>query len=167
MVIHKQPIISWLLDENYTEGEDKVGIPMLANKQHFGYLANGMNFLHIARDGKPNWGLPELIMPSFEAIMKKSAKSFNGIDHKLFQEFCNECGILLTREGATIVYGFGESQLHVWMFRQVGDTSNLYLYFTQNLRKEIHGNSTHGLHYWMTNNSLWVIKTSDKKCTML
>jgi len=142
MVIRKQPIISWLLDRNYTEGDDKVGIPMLQNKQHFGYLANGLNFLHTIRDSEPDWGLPELLMPSFEAVMRQSAKSFVGIDHQLFQEFYNdnECGILLTRDGATIVYGFGENQLHVWLFRQVGDFSNLFLYFyaestEKNIRK--------------------------------
>lgn len=131
MVIRKQPIISWLLDKNYKEGDDKVGLPMLANRLHFGYLANGLDFLHNVRNNEPNWGLPELIMPSFESVMGKSAKSFVGIDHQLFQEFYNddECGILLTRDGFTIVYGFGENKLYVWMFRQVGDKSLLYLYY--------------------------------------
>ena len=72
-----------------------------------------MEFLSDVRDTKPDWGLPELIMPSFEKVMKKSAKSFFNIDHQLFQEFYNDnvCGILI-EEGATIIYGFEEDTLY-------------------------------------------------------
>ena len=104
---------------------------MLANVQHFGYLSNGLQFLSEVRDTRPEWGLPELLMPSFEKVMAKSAKSFYNIDHQLFQDFYkdNVCGILLSRDCGTIIYGFGEDTLHVWLFREDNGLSNLYMYF--------------------------------------
>lgn len=131
MIIRKQPIISWLLNIDNVEDERKVRVPMLNNKLHFGYLANGLKILSDVRQTQPDWGLPELLMPSFEEVMKKSAKSFYGIDHQLFQEFYkdNVCGILLSRDCGTIVYGFGENTLYVWLFSENGDLSYLYTYF--------------------------------------
>lgn len=131
MIIRKRPIISWLLNANDTEHDYKFGVPMLDNKLHFGYLHNGLQFLADIREDQPDWGLPELLMPSFEEVMKKSAKSFFNIDHQLFQEFYNDnvCGILLSRDCGTIVYGFGENILYVWLFREDNGYSNLYMYF--------------------------------------
>ncbi|WP_277234491.1 hypothetical protein [Phocaeicola salanitronis] len=131
MIIRKQPIISWLLDNNNIADEEHLGVPMLNNKEHFGYLYNGMQHLAGVCDTSPDWGLPELVMPSFEKVMEKSAKSFFGIDHQLFQEFYadNVCGILLSRDCGTIVYGFGENKLYVWLFRQNDGKSQLLLYF--------------------------------------
>lgn len=131
MIIRKRPIISWLLNMDNVEKENRFGVPMLANMQHFGYLSNGLQFLSEVRDTCPEWGLPELLMPSFEKVMAKSAKSFYNIDHQLFQEFYkdNVCGILLSRDCGTIIYGFGEDTLHVWLFREDNGLSNLYMYF--------------------------------------
>lgn len=131
MVIRKRPIISWLLNINNAKDKEKLGLPLLDNKRHFEYLYNGLNFLFDVCQERPNWGLPELIMPSFEEIMKKSAKSFFNIDHQLFQEFYkdNVCGILISRDSITIVYGFGENTLHVWLFREDRGFSNLFMYF--------------------------------------
>ncbi len=131
IIIRKQPIISWLLDSNNTTDGENLVIPMLDNRKHFLYLSNGMQHLAGARDTLPEWGLPELIMPSFEKVMKKSAKSFFSIDHQLFQEFYanNVCGILLSKNCETIVYGFGENKLYVWLFRQSEGKSLLTLYF--------------------------------------
>ena len=131
MKIKKRPIISWLLDENNTEDKERIGFPMLDNKMHSRYLLNGLKHLEDARENGPYWGLPELIMPSFEEVMKKSAKSFYGIDHELFQEFYNDnvCGILISKDLGTIVYGFGENTLYVWVFREIESFSLLYLYF--------------------------------------
>ena len=131
MIIRKRSIISWLLNIDNVEDERKVRVPMLNNKLHFGYLANGLKILSDVRQTQPDWGLPELLMPSFEEVMKKSAKSFYGIDHQLFQEFYkdNVCGILLSRDCGTIVYGFGENTLYVWLFSENGDLSYLYTYF--------------------------------------
>ena len=130
MIIKKQPVISWLLDDNYVLDE-KLGVPELKNKEHMMYLFNGLFHLDEIRKTKPDWGLPELIMPSFEKVMSKSAKAFFNIDHQLFQEFYkdNVCGILLSRDCGTIVYGFGENRLYVWVFEQIRNESRLYQYF--------------------------------------
>lgn len=132
MIIRKQPIFSWLLDENYSPQKiNEITMPNISNHTHIGYLSNGLKWLNDIRDNKPNWGLPELLMPSFEKVMQKSAKSFYNIDHQLFQEFYNddECGILLHKEFGTIVYGFGEDTLYVWLFHNVDGYSVLYNYF--------------------------------------
>ena len=68
MIIRKRPIISWLLNMDNVEKENRFGVPMLANMQHFGYLSNGLQFLSEVRDTCPEWGLPELLMPSFEKV---------------------------------------------------------------------------------------------------
>lgn len=149
MVIKRQPIISWLLEEEYTPQKPcEITVPNIKNMIHVGYLANGINWLGQIRDSKPNWGLPELLMPSFEKVMRKSAKSFYNIDHQLFQEFYkdNECGILIHKQFGTIVYGFGEDTLYVWLFRDIDGYSVLYNYFylvstPNNVRK---------LHCWPT-----------------
>ena len=147
MIIKKQPVISWLLDDNYVVGEN-LGIPDLKNKGHFMYLFNGLYHLDEVRKTKPNWGLPELIMPSFEKVMSKSAKAFFNIDHQLFQEFYkdNVCGILLSKDCGTIVYGFGENRLYVWVFEQKENVSRLYLYFyiesTPDNKRKVYTNPT-------------------------
>lgn len=143
MKIKKQPVISWLLDENYKPTRImEITVPNISNPNHLGYLSNGIKWLGEVRANKPDWGLPELLMPSFEKVMQKSAKSFYNIDHQLFQEFYNDnvCGILLHKQFGTIVYGFGENTLYVWLFRDVDGISVLYNYFyfvstSDNVRK--------------------------------
>lgn len=132
MKIKKQPVISWLLDEKYKPTKDwEITVPNTSNPNHVGYLSSGIKWLNEIREQKPDWGLPELLMPSFEKVMQKSAKSFYSIDHQLFQEFYNDdvCGILLHKQFGTVVYGFGEDTLHVWLFRNVDGYSILYNYF--------------------------------------
>lgn len=131
MIIRKRPIITWLLNADCKEDEEKVRLPVLSNILHGKYLFDGMRVLSDVRKTQPNWGLPELLMPSFEEVMKKSAKSFYNIDHQLFQEFYkdNVCGILLSKDCGTIVYGFGEDKLYVWLFKEVDESSILYMYF--------------------------------------
>ena len=144
MVIKKQPVISWLLGDNPQDFIGKLGIAGTPNPTHFGYLSNGFNSLVEVQQNNPDWGLPELVMPSFEEIMKKSAKSFYKIDHQLFQEFYkdNECGIILSKDWGTIVYGFGDNQLYVWLFVTHHDGSKLYLYFyvksTENNTRQVY-----------------------------
>ena len=131
MVIKKQNVISWLLDGTFIPTLDKITIVHTENSIHFQYLMNGLKWLSDIREHKPEWGLPEVLMPSFEKVMTKSAKSFNKIDHQLFQEFYkdNVCGILLDKLYGTIVYGFGENKLYVWLFKTIYDSSVLYDYF--------------------------------------
>lgn len=131
MVIRKQHIISWILDKNYKFNPNQITITKTDNLNHQGYLFNGLNHLSNAIKENLDWGVPELLMPSFEKVMIKSAKSFYSIDHQLFQEFHEEnvCGILLHKSYGTIVYGFGENTLCVWLFKDVSGISVLYNYF--------------------------------------
>lgn len=103
-----------------------------------------MNHLAKVRQNNPDWGLPELLMPSFEKMMEKSAKSFLNIDHELFQEFYNDntCGILLSKDCGTIIYGFGENKLYIWVFKEDRGQSKLCIYFyaesTENNSRKIY-----------------------------
>lgn len=148
MVIKKQPVLSWLLGGKSIDFIGKVGIAGTQNPAHFGYLNNGFHFLSEVQESKPDWGLPELVMPSFEDVMKKSAKSFFKIDYQLFQEFYNdnECGILISKHWGTIVYGFGENELQVWLFVTHDDGSKLYLYFYVKSTED----NTRQIHTWPT-----------------
>lgn len=142
MVIRRQHIISWILDKNYKFNPNQITISNTDNINHQGYLFNGLEHLAKACEYEHDWGIPELLMPSFEKVMEKSAKSFLNINHQLFQEFYNdnECGILLHKSCGTIVYGFGENTLYVWLFKDINGISVLYNYFyiestTKNTRK--------------------------------
>ena len=70
------------------------------------------------RSQNPKWGLPELLMPSFEDILRKSSPSFKKIMPELFHTFSesDECGVLLCNGNVTFIYGFGDDQLHIWFF---------------------------------------------------
>ena len=132
MKIKKQPVISWLLEDDYSpKNPFEITVPNINNMTHVAYLSNGLKFLNRVREDKPDWGLPELLMPACQKGMEKSAKSFYDIDHQLFQEFSNDeiCGILLDKSFGTIIYGFGENTLYVWLFRDVDGYSILYNYF--------------------------------------
>ena len=131
MVIRKQYIITWLLDKTYTFNPNKIAICQMGYPLHTKYLCDAMSRIVDFREQSPNWGLPELLMPSFEQAMQKSAKSFFGIDHQLFENFSEEgvCGILLHRVLGTIVYGFRDNTLFVWLFKDIGGVSTLYNYF--------------------------------------
>lgn len=148
MVIKKQPVISWLLGGDPKDFIGRVGVAGTPIPSHFGYLSNGFNHLAEVQQTNPEWGLPELVMPSFEEVMKKSAKSFYKIDHQLFQEFYNdnECGIILSKHWGTIVYGFGEDTLYVWLFANHKDGSKLYLYFYVKSTE----NNTRHIYTWPT-----------------
>ena len=131
MRIKKQEIISWLLDMKHIPDKKKMGVPLLSNPAHYLYLNDAFLFLMEIRDENPNWGLPELIMPSFEKVMSKSAKAFIPIDHKLFEEFYNDnvCGILLDKDFGTVVYGFDENRIYVWVFTVREEKSQLSLFY--------------------------------------
>ncbi len=118
MVIKKQQVISWLLETETNEYDNYQWVPTLDNKKSYDFLVDGMDFLKTIRNLKPNWGLPELVTKSFIEIMKKCSPSFVKIVHELFEEFCKEeeCGILITEEYGTIVYGFGDEGLYIWLF---------------------------------------------------
>jgi len=122
MVIKKQPIISWLL-EDITQPKNfiYVKIPSINNHIHLKYLSDGLYSLGRFRNIQPNWGIPELPMPSFQEAMWKSAKNFPNYYYKLFQEFCKNkvSGILLHKDVGTIIYTFNKGTLFIWMFRNI------------------------------------------------
>lgn len=97
-------------------------------------LGNSLIELDRIRKQTPEWGLPELLMPSFEEVMYKSHRSFEKIMPQLFVDFCEreECGILLCHGDVTIVYGFGSNQLHIWFFIEQ-DGKSVFNFFTCNV----------------------------------
>lgn len=120
MIIKKRPIITWLLNPSDSTAISEIGIAQVSNPINHGLLLSDLERLAQIREEAPNWGLPELIMPSFEEVMRKSEKSFEKVMPELFVEFgkSEECGILLCRGNVTIVYGFGEEELHIWYFTE-------------------------------------------------
>ena len=79
-------------------------------------------------------GSLQLLMPSFEEVMRKSEQSFEKIMPSLFKEFSNnkECGILLCKINTTLVYCFDDGKLHLWYFTEQNDKSvfKFYVCFT-------------------------------------
>lgn len=131
MVIKKQPVISWLLDENYHPKRiDEIIVFPTNNLTHVNYLWDSIWKLKDFRNQNLDWGLPELLTGTFEKVMKKSAKSFFNMDHQLFQEFSEGgiCGILIHHSIGTIVYAFAEGTLYVWLFYEKDGHSVLYNY---------------------------------------
>lgn len=125
MIIKERPIITWLLNSDGQDENENLVKARLSNKANEDALNDELVYLNEIRKKKPNFGLPELIMPSFERIMEKSAPAFGKVRKKLFQEFgeTDECGILLYRNNSTIVYGFGDGKLFVWYFTEKQDKS--------------------------------------------
>lgn len=166
MVIKKQPVISWLLEPSFAFHTNIITVQHSDYLEDIQYNCNGLNFLNNIRKAQPDWGLPELLMPSFEKAMKKSAKSFYSIDHQLFQEFRREevCGILIHLDHGTIVYGFGENNnseptLYIWQFKTVDGVSILYNYFSIVSTENNHRQTFRNPHwidnpYLFTNNSI-------------
>jgi len=118
MIIKERSIISWLLKPEAEYVPKNLVLSNVSNPLNISILNNDFNKLNEIRVRRPNWGLPELIMPSFEKVMKKSAPLFEKIAPELFQEFNQqqECGILLCGKDITIVWGFWEGRLYLWYF---------------------------------------------------
>ncbi|MCM1142058.1 MAG: hypothetical protein NC453_26100 [Muribaculum sp.] len=133
MLIKERPIITWLLSPNDNQPPNDIVISNVSNPINYGLLNADLAQLDQIRRERPNWGLPELLMPSFEEVMRKSQRSFEKIMPSLFEEFSNseECGILLCKN-KTIVYGFGGNELHLWSFTEQRDKSvfNFYARYT-------------------------------------
>ena len=125
MIIKKRPVITWLLAPEGLEENENLVKARLSNKANENALNEELVYLNEIRKEKPNFGLPELVMPSFERIMEKSAPAFGKVRKKLYREFgeSSECGILLYRNNSTIVYGFGDGKLFVWYFTEKQDKS--------------------------------------------
>ncbi len=135
MLIKERPIITWLLDQDLTKRPTNISVPTVSIPINYGILISNLNQLGEIRQKKPNWGLPELLMPSFEEVMRKSARSFEKVLPKLFIEFCEkgECGILLCKGNVTLVYSFGGDELHVWYFVESDGKSVFNFYFSRKI----------------------------------
>lgn len=118
MIIKKRPIITWLLNPADSTAINDIVISDVSNPINQRILYS--NFLKLAniRSESTEWGLPELLMPSFEDVMRKSERSFSKVMPQLFEEFSalDECGILLCKGNMTLVYRFRNNELHIWCF---------------------------------------------------
>ncbi len=129
MIIKKRPIITWLLNPDTPGFQEGLTFAMPQNLANYEILNEELKHLKHIRALRPKWGLPELVMPSFERVMEKSAPAFDRIMPDLFKEFSenDECGILILRNNETLIYGFGDNQLNVWFFHEQNGHSVFHL----------------------------------------
>lgn len=95
------------------------------------YLSNSYKKLAIIRAAKPEWGIPELVMPSFEKAMEKGETAFQKIWAQLFIDFSQQskCGIIVsTLWKGTIIYGFDNNKLYIWLYNDLSGESCLRCY---------------------------------------
>ena len=134
MRIRERSIITWLLNSDMKQSPKNLLIAPVSHPINQSILGNSLIELDNIRKQAPDWGLPELLMPSFEEVMYKSHRSFDKIMPQLFKDFCekNECGILLCRDNVSIVYWFGGNQLHIWHFTEHNGNS-VFNFYTCNV----------------------------------
>lgn len=134
MLIKERSIITWLLNPDMKHPPKNLVLSSVQNPLNSVILNNALSELDNIRKQVPDWGMPELLMPSFEEVMYKSHQSFDKIMPQLFKDFCEreECGILLCRGNATIAYGFGGNQLHIWYFTEQYEKS-VFNFYTCNV----------------------------------
>ena len=134
MLIKERSIITWLLNPDMKLPPKNLVIAPVSHLINQSILRNSLIELDNIRKQAPDWGLPELLMPSFEKIMYKSHQSFDKIMPQLFEDFCEkeECGILLCRGNVSIVYGFGGGRLHIWHFTEQKGNS-VFNFYTCNV----------------------------------
>lgn len=129
MVIKPRPVISWMLNP---QNDDVRGIILAdcADINNLYILQSGLHELNNIRKQLPEWGLPELLTPSFEKVMEKSTKSFEKMMPELFKKFSEreECGILLCKGNVTIFYGFYREKLFIWYFTDKDKISTFHFY---------------------------------------
>ena len=134
MLIKERSIITWLLHPDLKQAPENLVIAPVSNPINQSILLHSFIELDKIRKQTPEWGLPELLMPSFGEVMYKSHRSFDNIMPQLFEDFCKreECGILLCRGNVTIVYSFGGNQLHIWHFTELYGKS-VFNFYTCNV----------------------------------
>ncbi len=125
MIIKKRPVITWLLNPDTPGYQEGLTFAAPKNLVNYEILNDELKHLKDIRAMKPKWGLPELVMPSFERVMEESAPAFEKIMPDLFKEFSetDECGILILRNNETMVYGFGDEVLNIWVFNEQNNNS--------------------------------------------
>ena len=134
MLIKERSISTWLLHPDLKQAPENLVIAPVSNPINQSILLHSFIELDKIRKQTPEWGLPELLMPSFGEVMYKSHRSFDNIMPQLFEDFCKreECGILLCRGNVTIVYSFGGNQLHIWHFTELYGKS-VFNFYTCNV----------------------------------
>ncbi|MDE5808687.1 MAG: hypothetical protein K2H59_00205 [Muribaculaceae bacterium] len=134
MLIKERAIITWLLNSNIKEAPNNLVIAPVSYPPNMYILGDGLRELDNDRKCSPEWGLPELLMPSFEDVMYKSRHSFEKIMSELFVDFCTrkECGVLLCRGNVSIVYKFGDNKLHIWYFIE-REGKSIFNFYTCNI----------------------------------
>lgn len=130
MIIKKRPIITWLLNRNDSKAAFDIVVSPVCNPINRGLLFSYLGLLNDIREKNFPLELPEMIMHSFEEVMKKSERSFEKIMPELFKEFSKskEHGILLCQGKKTIVYHFIDNELHLWCFTEQDSKSVLNFY---------------------------------------
>lgn len=130
MIIKERSIINRLLKPS-VEKDAQISYLMGENPLSSETLIDSLDELEHLRYSNPEWGLPELIMPSFREVMRKSMKSFNKIDYQLIHEFGEhgECGILILDQSDTVVYKFRDDKIKIWYFSEKNNISTLCFYF--------------------------------------
>lgn len=131
MVIKKQPVISWLLSDRIEEFIGKLKIAETDNPMNNMYLFRCYTKLAKIRAAKPKWGVPELVMPSFERAMEKGEAAFQKVWAQLFNDFSqqSEGGIIVSKLwNGTIIYGFGDNRLFIWLYNDLYGESYLRCY---------------------------------------
>lgn len=133
MLIKERPIITWLLDPDSNKLPDGILLARSADPINHQLLNLHLEELNNIRIQEPEWGLPELLMPSFEEVMKKSAPSFEKVMPQLFHEFSDkeECGVLLCQGNVTMVYVYGGDKLHIWYFSEQ-NVKSIFNFYTSN-----------------------------------
>lgn len=77
MIIKKRPIVTWLLNPSDSKAAYNIVLANVSTLINRDLLFSYLEHLNNVRIQRPNWGLPELVMPSFEKVMEKSSESFN------------------------------------------------------------------------------------------
>ena len=129
MILKKRPIITWLLDKNIQGYHRGIELEIPQNPENFGILNNELLSLFNLRNDNFKWGLPEMVMPSFEKVMNKSYHTFDKVMSQLFHEFSvnRECGIII-KKNLTLVFAFYEDSLNIWLFRESDAKSKFFVH---------------------------------------
>ncbi len=93
MLIKERPIITWLLNPDMKLAPKNLVIAPVSHPINQSVLGNSLIELDNIRKQAPDWGLPELLMPSFEEVMYKSHQSFDKIMPQLFEDFLRKRGM--------------------------------------------------------------------------
>ncbi len=130
MVIKKRPIITWLLCPEPNQKPLGIYISGVSSPTNADILYRQLVALGQVRLGWPQWGLPELLTPSFEKAMRLNAPAHEKSMPMFYEEFSRmgECGILLYGRDRTIVYRFDAGVLHIWHFKELADKSAFTFY---------------------------------------